>query len=238
MDVIPSSNRGSKRARTRRALLENAIALFSRAGIRATTSAAIAEAAGVSVATLFNHFATRTDLAEAWVRGELLAVLEAAIDEAGDRGLRGTLRAVCRELASAETWRVDAERRLEAWRITPRAFADRERAAHSRGLVESIVREQQQGRLRADLEATLLAGLVLDALERGVIEGLERALEERREEDGSEPQRAGLEADLSKRAAALRAPVDLVLDGARKRNERVVLPSGAPSGDPRPEEVR
>jgi hypothetical protein len=67
--------------------------------------------------------------------------------------------------------------------------------------------EQQRARLRADLPASALAEMLIEALEGGLIAGL-RASADRREV-----------------AARIRAGVDLVLDGARKRNERVSAPA-------------
>jgi len=54
-----------KRERTRSRLLANAIAIFERQGVQATTLAQIAEAAGVVKATLANHFPTKPALVEA-----------------------------------------------------------------------------------------------------------------------------------------------------------------------------
>jgi AcrR family transcriptional regulator len=216
--ATPSKAEGhlsAKKARTRREILANAIALFLRSGVRQATAAEIAAAAGVSVATLFNYFPTRSDLAEAWVRGELFEILETAMVAGGERGLRGTLRAVCRELAGRSS--ADAERRLEAWRATSRSIGEGRRPALARGLVAAIERDQEAARLRSDLEAEAIAALVVDALEAGLIRGLERA--------GIEG--LGETVDPVELASALRRRVDLVLDGARKRNERVAPPTPA-----------
>ena len=69
-----------------------------------------------------------------------------------------------------------------------------------------VAREQDRARLRADLAAGVLAEMIAEAVEGGVISGL-------RESSG-----------LDEFTAGLRARVDVVVDGARKRNERVPAP--------------
>ena len=200
-----SGLRATKKRRTRATILANAIALFRKQGIRATRSADIAATSQVSAATLFNYFATKNDLAEAWVRGEIYVALEELARSRGDRGIRPGLRASCRRLAESSCQ--ERSLRLEAWRSAGRA------AAESPGRIELLVRfieaEQQRARLRADLPASALAEMLIEALEGGLIAGL------RASGDGSEV------------AARIRVRVDLVLDGARKRNERVSAPASA-----------
>ena len=92
----------------------------------------------------------------------------------------------------------------EAWRATGRA---REGALYpGHPLVVGIVHEQSHERIRQDLPAALLAEMILDAIESGVVEGLRSS---RSAED---------------LARGIQARVDLILDGARKRNERVEPP--------------
>ena len=204
-ETTETSLRATKKEQRRARILKNAIALFRRQGIRATRSASIATASRVSPATLFNYFPTKNDLAESWVRGELRAALEELAQGVGDRGLRSAMRAACRGLAEAAC----AERtlRLEAWRIAGRA------AATDRGpgdaFVRVLTREQERARLRGDLPARVLAEMLCDALEAGLIAGLRES------------------GEAVAVAAELRARVDLVLDGARKRNERVAPPDTA-----------
>jgi hypothetical protein len=70
-----------------------------------------------------------------------------------------------------------------------------------------IALEQERARLRADLSARALAEMIAEAVEGGLISGLRES------------------SDVKQFAAALRSRIDLVLDGARKRNERVSAPS-------------
>lgn len=194
--------RATKRRRTFDEILASGVALFREQGIRRTRTDEIARAAAVSPATLFNYFPNKGALAEAWVRGESDRSLTDQAGEIEARGLRPALRGACRILAGRA---VDAPSlRFEAWRAAGRA---RERALDpSHPLVLGIQGEQVRERIRQDLPARILAEMLLDALESGLIDGL-------RERSS--------EADL---ARSLQARVDLILDGARKRNERVELP--------------
>jgi AcrR family transcriptional regulator len=194
--------RATKKRRTFDEILANGIALFREQGIRRTRTDQIARAAEVSPATLFNYFPNKGALAEAWVRGEtdrVVAETSAAIVE---RGLRPSLRSACRLLADRAA---DAPTlRLEAWRTAGRARDEALDGTHP--LVTGLEHEQACERIRRDLPARLLAELILDALESGLIDGLRTVRSEE---------------DLSR---SLQSRVDLILDGARKRNERVELP--------------
>jgi AcrR family transcriptional regulator len=194
--------RATKRRRTFEEILANGIALFREQGVRRTRTDQIARAAAISPATLFNYFPNKGALAEAWVRGELDEIVAASAAEIGDRGLRPALRGACRALSAQAN---DAPGlRLEAWRSAGRARERGLDAAHP--LITGIEQEQVRERIRQDLPAHLLAEQILEALESGLIEGLR---------EGSAPD------DLLR---ALQARLDLILDGARKRNERVALP--------------
>jgi hypothetical protein len=107
----------------------------------------------------------------------------------------------------------DPATRLEAWRIVrraPAASAEPGLVAGRAGLASMVASEQDRGRIRGDIAPTALADLLVDALEGGMIEGLESVVAER-PPDAVDPRLESF----------LRARVDLVLDGARKKNERV-----------------
>jgi AcrR family transcriptional regulator len=204
MSTDENGLRASKKRRTRDSILANAIALFRRDGIGRTRTSEIARAAEISQATLFNYFSTKDALAGSWVRGELAQTLDGLEPEVTERGIRPALRRACRELAGAAQ---DApELRLEAWHRASRISAESQ--AGAAGLTRAIAAEQDRGRLRADLAPELLAEMVIEALEGGIGAGLGRGDEER------------------SFARQLMARIDLVLDGARKKNERVVAPAG------------
>lgn len=207
---MTSRHRETKKLRIRQEILTNAIALFCAQGVRAARSAAIAEASEVSPATLFNYFPSRSILAGAWVRGELIGVFQAEIREAEAGGLRGGMRRACSELARL-TLLDHPVARLEAWRIANRSLDPVVSELQDR-FAARVASEQQAGRLRSDLAAAEIASLLLDAAEGALVRGLGSILE------------TGGPRDEKALASALRARVDLVLDGARKRNERVAAP--------------
>jgi len=207
--AMTTGHRDAKKLRTREAILKNAIALFCDRGVQATRSAAIAEASQVSPATLFNYFPSRRVLAGAWVRGELVRVFQAGMHETEAGGLRRGLRRACRELARLAL--LDPEARLEAWRLASRASDPVVAELEARFAVR-VAAEQQRGRIRSDLAAPEIASLLLAAAEDALIHALGSVVE------------VGALREEAVLASALQARVDLVLDGARKRNERVAAP--------------
>ncbi len=80
----------------RRQIIEAAINLFSRKGFRGTTTHEIAEAAGISEAMIFKHFATKQDLYSAiiGVKSETEALLASAAKAARGKHDAEVLRAV------------------------------------------------------------------------------------------------------------------------------------------------
>ncbi|MCP4904633.1 MAG: TetR/AcrR family transcriptional regulator [bacterium] len=208
--------RASKKARTRERILANAIALFSDRGIRRTRLAEVASASQISEATLFNYFPTKGRLAEAWVRGEVAAILARVIADSLDRdgSLRSAIRAACREIAGISI--LEPALRFEAWQEVGRAVGTPQT---EEGLLAVGLRaEQKRERVRADIPAVDLAEILQDAIEGGLIAGLRNRV------DLGEGTATGApdEADLFR---AIRSRVDLVLDGFRKRNERVSAPA-------------
>lgn len=200
---VPETHRIQKKQRRRAVILENAIALFRKSGIRSTKSVEIAAASDISPATLFNYFPTKDDLAEAWVRGEIALCLDEMVSESETRGLRSNLRSRCQTLAEASCHERDL--RLEAWSCAGRAATS---SLSSLAALESLIeREQGRDRIRGDLTARALSELLNEAIEGGLIAGL-------RESN-----------DALQIAASIRSRIDVILDGIRKRNERVQPPS-------------
>lgn len=93
--------------RTRLGLLAGAARAFADSGVRRSTMQSIAAAAGVAKATLYNHFRTKDDVVEAFVRAELDRLTELVAGLPLERAL-GTLsdelgaHPVLRTLATAE----------------------------------------------------------------------------------------------------------------------------------------
>ena len=204
MAQVEAGLRERKRRQTREEILAQAIGVFRRKGIRPARLSEIAELSQVSQATLFNYFANKSALAEAWVRGEVESALEQSSDDFSGRGLRPATRAFCRRLAELASVERDFEVRLEAWREAGRANASCMEATQP--LVQALSRWQESERIRKDIDASTLAELLMEAVESGLISGLRARC------SGSE---------LARR---LQRRVDLILDGARKRNERVAAP--------------
>jgi len=211
-----TSSRASKKRRTHERILANAIALFRAQGIRRTKLSEVAAASEISPATLFNYFPTKGHLAEAWVRGEVETLLAKAITDSGarDRSLRSAIRAACRDFADASAR--EPALRLEAWQEAGRAAGFPTTSGAK--LVSGLREEQKRERVRADVPALDLAEILLDAIEGGLISGL-RA---RHESTQGTAAAGAIDAEPFR---AIRARVDLVLDGFRKRNERVAAPA-------------
>ena len=77
----PVGRPGVAMSRTRRGLLTGARAAFAERGLKKTTMQHVAAAAGVAKATLYNHFRTKDDVAQALIAFELdrLAALAAEL---------------------------------------------------------------------------------------------------------------------------------------------------------------
>jgi len=236
MPIDPSAiTRASKKERTRERILANAIALFREQGIRRTRLSEVAAASEISPATLFNYFPTKGRLAEAWVRGEVEAILAELITDAldRDRSLRSAIRAGCRKVAGASA--SEPALRLEAWHEAGRAAAPMPASPTISppiaALVAGMREEQQRERVRADVPAPDLAEMLMDSIEGGLIAGLRSSIHTGESTQSTKQPATGasIEADLF---LAIRSRVDLVLDGFRKRNERVAAPRGRPPPTP------
>lgn len=222
LDSSSPGLRERKRRDTKEQILTRAIASFRKLGIRGAHLGEIARVSGVSQATLYNYFPNKSALAEAWVRGEIDQALRAMSAELGARGLRRAMRSFCRELAAVACGHEDTPVRLEAWRESGRARIQPLRSDHP--LVKALARWQKSERVRRDIDAAAIAMILMESVEGGLIDGLRQAL------------------DAPALAQVLRTRVDLILDGARKRNERVAAPlasrtpaaSQAPAADKAP----
>jgi AcrR family transcriptional regulator len=80
----------------RRQIVQAAVELFSRKGFRGTTTREIAEAAGISEAMIFKHFATKQELYSAIIeaKSETEELLASAAKVARGKDDAGVLRAV------------------------------------------------------------------------------------------------------------------------------------------------
>jgi TetR/AcrR family transcriptional regulator len=155
------------RAPGARRIVRAAGRLFAQHGYAGTSMAEVAEAAGVSKATVFHHFRSKRALYDALIgeaivgfREQLVPLLEQ--DEEPEEGLRrfaaahvqrlarlrGTMRLVMREFAEGST----------ATRETATGSA---MAQNFSLVVEALKRAQARGRVRADADPGLAAFVLL-----------------------------------------------------------------------------
>ena len=194
------SLRSDKKRRTRNLIIENAIAFFRERGFDAVRVKEIAAASDVSEGTFFNYFQSKDALVGEWVHGRLAASLR---DDEGARG-PGALRRATRSAARSLAGLLEADRDLLA-DLWPRARLAALRGSEPSAVVQAVASAQEEGEVRRDVPAEELARLLEVALlsaADGWLSGTASSAE-----DPAAP-------------ALLRA-VDLVLDGSRRRNERV-----------------
>ncbi len=193
----PLGLREAKKRRARAALRSAGIELFEERGFAATRIVEITERAQVSHATFFNYFAGKDGLFSDWLAYRIDTVFARCADDAASAPLRPAVRRNLREFSA------EFDRRppwlQEAWsRCRVGALLEAPRGA------EALVKlAQERGDLRRDVSSAQLAGLLMVVLVGAVGEWL-----------ATETHEGPLHGHV------LRA-VDLVLDGARRRSERV-----------------
>jgi AcrR family transcriptional regulator len=214
--------REEKQARQRALIIENAIALFRERGFGAVRIREIAEACAISDATFFNYFGTKDALLREWAELELDTSLVLGTRRAG----AGGLRRVVGQWAAEWARRIGGEPELmaEAWsrmRIGDLGVgrdSARGRLSRTDSLEALIAEAQRVGNIRSDLEPRLLAQLIRNCLAGSISSWLA-------EPEGETAQT--LQNRLVQGAGVL-------LDGFRKRNERVPAPraSQKPNSSP------
>jgi AcrR family transcriptional regulator len=168
--------------------------LFRARGFEATTVREIGVACELSEATFFNYFPAKDAVLSAWAHGVVERHLQAG-DGSGDRGLRSVLRGLCDSLGST----IEGDRDFAA-----RAWARARVPTGPPEVMSRVVKAgQDAGQLRRDLSARQLGGILYISICGTIADWLSR----------DEP-RGPL-------ASELRRATDLVLDGSRRRNERV-----------------
>jgi AcrR family transcriptional regulator len=209
------SLRERKKQRQREELIANAVSLFRERGFEATRVREIAEHCDVSEATFFNYFPSKHAGLGEWARAEVERTLRSVAEQSGDRALRRSARTIVRELAS----RIEADEPLQrsAWscaRLVARPAA-RGAATTRDGALLLVERARERGELRNDVPATQLAELLGATICSSIAHWL-----------AADPEAA----DREPLELRLGRAVDLLLDGYRKRNERVS--SAAPRDRP------
>ncbi|HLU32505.1 MAG TPA: TetR/AcrR family transcriptional regulator [Natronosporangium sp.] len=109
--------RERKKQRTRRALIEAAVALFARKGYEETTIAEIAESVEVSPRTFFSHFAKKEDVLFAHTDERVRLALEAIAGRHPDEPAASTLLRAFQQVATSEAFTADLGGRLAGVRL-------------------------------------------------------------------------------------------------------------------------
>lgn len=215
------SLRESKKLRLRQELIENAIALFREAGFEATRVQEIAARCRVSEATFFNYFGCKEAVLGEWAHALVAGALASAPSPGGapasaEGALRRHLRDRVRILAA--TVEADRDFAARAFRRAPLLEPSTPTSPGGptgpgpRTLIEQA---QARGDVRSDLPPEQIADLLHAALAQGVAAWL-----------------AGETRPREALAPRLLRTADLLVDGLRKRNERVRAPLGAPTAAP------
>jgi AcrR family transcriptional regulator len=159
--------RDAKKAQTRRALVEHAVALFDEHGFEKTTVDDIVAAAGVSQRTFFRHFATKEDVVFDGMPerlAEFTALL--ASTPAGTSGwaaVRDTFRAMTREYTEEDPDL--AAVRIRLWMTEPLLYA--RWAEFSLLWEQEVVRflvGRRPGNADFDIDAEVVAAAVVATL--------------------------------------------------------------------------
>ena len=189
--------REDKKRRQREIIIENAIALFRTSGYESTSVKKVAQCCEISEATFFNYFPTKDAVLSAWAHGRVSAAVATTVQGEKRPGLRRSMRLAARELAASVEGDLDLARLAFARaRLTPPVVPQ--------ALIALVREAQAREEARRDLPAGELARVMAAALASAVVGALE----------SGEP--AG---------PVVTRAVDLVVDGARRRNERVRMPA-------------
>jgi TetR/AcrR family transcriptional regulator len=165
--MATTARKSAPRAPGARRIVRAAGRLFAQHGYAGTSMAEVAEAAGVSKATVFHHFRSKRALYDALIGEAIVGFREQLVplldqDEEPEEGLRrfaaahvqrlarlrGTMRLVMREFAEGST----------ATRETATGSA---MAQNFSLVVEALKRAQARGRVRADADPGLAAFVLL-----------------------------------------------------------------------------
>lgn len=92
IDKAPQSRREQQKQAKRLALIEAALAVFSRVGFAAAKIDDVAEEAGVSKGTVYLYFDSKEDLFEGMVKAKMMPMLEGAAEIAFDPDMSATAR--------------------------------------------------------------------------------------------------------------------------------------------------
>lgn len=164
--------RERKKADTHDAIRAAAADLFLAHGFERTTMEAVAEAANVSVRTVFRYFPTKEDLFFGDIEEDLADLRELLDDRPVDEPLMTSVRSVAELLVSRMEAEADDDLRLAP--MVQHEPALRQRYLAVLDHVEETIRDWARGRLDAapgDLRPGLLAACVV-SIQRVVVDAL------------------------------------------------------------------
>ncbi|MDQ1374351.1 MAG: hypothetical protein QOJ09_1689 [Actinomycetota bacterium] len=153
---------GPKAERTRENILAAAAALFGELGYQHTTVADVADAAGVSLGTVYQYFRDRTDLVAALVHRSVGTLLERDTTFRYADGLAGLERVIGNFVTSYAAWSTMAGVWEEVSHIDEDLAELRRRLG--RIFTETVERELRRAALAGKLDAALDPALTARAL--------------------------------------------------------------------------
>lgn len=151
---------GNKGARTRSALLEHAIRRFALDGYRQTSVSEIARDAGLTPAAAYAYFASKEGLFSAAVDKDAAGLIEQAMPHMVEGAVTARWQSVLEALLAALGDHPLAKRILAGREPehTERLIDIPALAELREGIAEQLEVGQQSGRIRPDIDPTLIAG--------------------------------------------------------------------------------
>lgn len=165
-DAAPARGSYAKGVRRRQEILDRAIEVFERRGAARTSLRAIAEEVGVTHAALTHYFGSREELLVAVYREA--EQRPSADDDAPDEATPVELMRISakenREIPGmVQLYSTLVAAALETGNTSANAFVGDRFASLRATMAERIRRNQREGTIRADLDAELVAALVIAA---------------------------------------------------------------------------
>ena len=157
-----------KEREKRRLILRAAITVFARSGYHTSRVSDVAKEAGVAYGLVYHYFGSKEDLLETVFRRTWSRMLEAVEElEKADSSAREQIAGVARIVLGA--WEVDPDLvRVLVREVarSPQLGREVDEIAHAfQALERIVVRGQERGELRTDVEPRLAAWILYGALE-------------------------------------------------------------------------
>ena len=157
-----------KEREKRRLILRAAITVFARSGYHTSRVSDVAKEAGVAYGLVYHYFGSKEDLLETVFRRTWSRMLEAVEElEKSETTAREQIAGVARIVLGA--WQVDPDLvRVLVREVarSPQLGREVDEIAHAfQALERIVVRGQERGELRADVEPRLAAWILYGALE-------------------------------------------------------------------------